>query len=411
MATVEPASVRRSFSALLVALLAAASLTACRRDTPEPDASGERPAAQDGPRILYYYDPMRPDVHFDEPGPSPFMDMPLVPKYAETSAPEGIAVSTTLVQTLGVRTAHPVRRTVVPEFRVPARVVADPWKQFRVQSRVDGWVERLHVRAIGERVAAGEPIADIHSPQLVQAQEELLLGGEAGGPAAERLRRLGIAEADIEAVRREGKTARRLPLRAPTDGIVTSLGVVEGSRVSQDTVVADLSARDVRWVEAQLLPAQKLRIGAAPSARFSMPGVAGRHWEGRASQWLPAADAVTQAVVARFRIEGAEDLPLGAVLDAQVRGEARGPALMVPADAVIRTAQGERVVRRTTAGRFAPVPVTAGERYGQEIELLAGLTEADLVVISGAFLLDAEASLQAGLDRMAGEDGARGGAP
>ncbi|MGH8049424.1 MAG: efflux RND transporter periplasmic adaptor subunit, partial [Arenimonas sp.] len=188
-------------------------------------------------KVLYYYDPMRPEEHFDKAGPSPFMDMQLVAKYATTESANdhGITVSAVIVQSLGIRTANPVQRDVQQTIRVPARVVADARGQARVQARVSGWIERLYVRAVGQKISAGTVIADIYSPDLVQAQEEMLLSAETAGPAAERLRRYGIADSDIQSIRRSGKVSRRLPLRATVGGVVTELGVREGSSVTPDT--------------------------------------------------------------------------------------------------------------------------------------------------------------------------------
>lgn len=364
------------------------------------DKTRARSANRENRRVLYYYDPMRPEVHFDKPGPSPFMDMALVPKYADTSDSTGVAVSAAMVQSLGIRTALPVRRQVRPSVRVPARVVADARGQARLQSRVSGWVERLAVRAVGQSVSAGSVIAEIYSPELVQAQEELLLSPDAAGPAAERLRRFGIAEADIEALRRRGKAVRRLPLRAPVSGVVTELGVREGSSVSPDTVIADLSARDAVWIEVRLFPAQKVALGDPLSARFTLPGLANRDWRSANGTVVPVVDPVTETLTVRFPIGDARDLPLGAALDAEIEGAARADVLLVPASAVIRTAQGDRVVVQRGANRFAPVAVTIGQRYGSELEIVAGIAVSDRIVTSGQFLLDAEANLQVGLTRM-----------
>jgi Cu(I)/Ag(I) efflux system membrane fusion protein len=369
---------------------------------PAPDATTAppAPASSDGRRVLYYYDPMKPDVHFDHPGKSPFMEMELVPKYAEETPSPGVAVNADILQSLGIRTAHPVRQDVRPSVRVPARVVADASGQARLQSRVSGWIERLHVRAPGQSIVAGAIVAEIYSPELVQAQEELLLGVDTAGPAAERLRRLGIADGDIQAIKRSGHAARRLPLRAPVSGVVTELGVREGASVSPDTLIMDVSARNAVWIEAQLFPAQQVGLGASLSARFTLPGVANREWRSSAGQVVPVADPMTQTLAVRFPISNRDDLPLGAVLDAEIEGSARSNVLLVPVEAVIRTTQGDRVMVEREANRFAAVPVRLGQRYGQQLEILEGLTETDAVVTSGQFLLDAEANLQSGLSQM-----------
>ncbi len=353
-------------------------------------------------RVLYYYDPMRPEEHFDKPGPSPFMDMQLVPKYAEAnaSADDGISVSASIVQSLGVRTANPVRRDVRTTIRVPARVVADARGQARVQARVSGWIERLYVRAVGQQISAGTVVADIYSPELIQAQEEMLLGAETAGPAAERLRRFGIPDVDIQAVRRAGKASRRLPIRATVGGVVTELGVREGSSVTPDTIILDLSARSAVWIEAQFFAAQKISLGNTMRARFTLPGLPGREWTSEQGAAVPVLDPVTQTLAVRFSINNSDDLPLGTVLDGEIEGASRSAVLLLPASAVIRTAQGDRVMVQHGKNRFMAMPVKIGQRYGNELEIIEGITITDRVVTSGQFLLDAEANLQSGLSRM-----------
>ena len=384
---------------------ATTSSVGSNKSTGQP-ANADQPSDSSGKRVLYYYDPMKPDVHFERPGKSPFMDMELVPKYAEDQKPGGVAVNAAVIQSLGIRTAYPVRRSVRPSVRVPARVVADARGQARLQSRVSGWVERLNVRAAGQSVAAGAIVAEIYSPELVQAEEELLLGVETAGPAAERLRRLGIADVDIQSIRRTGKAARRLPLRAPVSGVVTELGVREGASVSPDTLIVDLSARDAVWVEAQLFPTQHVSLGESLSARFTLPGLPEREWRSDAGRVVPVADPMTQTLAVRFPLSNRDDLPLGTILDAELEGAARPDVLLVPASAVIRTAQGDRVLVESGQDRFRAVPVQIGQRYGQQLEIISGLTTTDAVVISGQFLLDAEANLDAGLSQMGADDSA-----
>ncbi len=361
----------------------------------KPDGAGTK-------RVLYYYDPMRPEEHFDKPGPSPFMDMQLIPKYAQAnaSADDGISISASIVQSLGIRTANPVQRDVRTTMRVPARVVADARGQARVQARVSGWIERLYVRAIGQQISAGTVIADIYSPELIQAQEEMLLGAESAGPAAERLRRFGIADGDIQAIRRAGKASRRLPIRAAVGGVVTELGVREGSSVTSDTIILDLSARSAVWIEAQLFAAQKISLGNTMRARFTLPGLPGREWTSEQGAAVPVLDPVTQTLAVRFSINNSDDLPLGTVLDGEIEGASRSDVLLLPASAVIRTAQGDRVMVQHAKNQFMAVPIKIGQRYGNEIEITDGLALTDRVVTSGQFLLDAEANLQSGFSRM-----------
>ena len=278
--------------------------------------------------------------------------------------------------------------------------MADARGQARVQARVSGWVERLYVRAVGQQISAGTVIADIYSPELVQAQEEMLLGAETAGPAAERLRRYGIADVDIQSIRRSGKASRRLPLRTTVGGVVTELGVREGSSVTPDTMILDLSGGKAVWIEAQLFPAQKISLGNTMRARFTLPGLPGSEWLSDTGTVVPVVDPVTQTVAVRFSINNSDDLPLGTVLDGVIEGASRSNVLLLPASAVIRTAQGDRVMVQHAKNQFMAMPIKIGQRYGNEIEITDGLALTDRVVTSGQFLLDAEANLQSGFSRM-----------
>lgn len=410
-----PLSAPRPRSAWLLLALFGLTLSACDRSTPgdAAEAGTAAPAStaiDDAPptdRAVLYICPMHPHIRQHEPGQCPICGMNLEPQaapvaaVAETAAAAtGIEVGPAIVQSLGIRTTTAVRRDVRPSVRVPARVVADARLQTRLQARVEGWIERLAVRAVGQSVEAGAVVAEIYAPVLVQAQEELLLGAETAAPARERLRRLGIADRDIDAVLRAGVASRRLPLRAPVSGVITGLGVREGSSIDFDTLIVDIASRDAVWIEAQLFPAQLLHLGHSFSAHFRLPGAPGVGWYSSNGTVVPLLDPLTQTLALRFPMAGAADLPLGTVLDAEIAGEARTNVLLVPASAVIRSARGDRVVRVQSDHRFVPSAVRIGPRYDDSIEIVEGLDAGDRIVSSGQFLLDAEANLAAGLEQM-----------
>ena len=383
-------------------------LVGCGRDAapPAPTASAAAPVGQKAEAARIYVCPMHPHITSHEPGRCPICGMDLVLKaaptqtLAESSAEPAVVVSAAVRQTLGIRTATVTRRDVRPVVKVPARVVADAGGELRLQSRVEGFVERLQVRAVGTRLRAGSVVAEIYAPELVQAQEELLLGGDAVEAARERLRRFGIAEADIAAIRTAGVSSRALPLRTPAAGIVTAVEVREGSRVGMDDVIVAISTRAGLRIEAPLFPAQRPWLGSDIDAHFSLPGAPDLHWRGRDPQWLSVLDPTTQTLGLRFRIDDTDALAIGTLLDAELRGSLRTQVLLVPAAAVIRAAAGDRVLREQGEGTYAPVAVRIGHRFGDDIEIVDGLDEGDRVVVSGQFLVDSEAQLQSALSRL-----------
>lgn len=352
-----------------------------------------------------YICPMHPHVTQAEPGKCPVCGMDLVEHVVEVGgSANSISVSPTLQQSLGVRLVTPEFDSVRPSVRVPARVVADADRQLRVQARAAGWIEQLHVRAIGQRVHAGMVIAEIYAPELVEAQTELLLGAENATAAAERLRRLGIAEIDIAALQKSGEPRRSLPLRATASGLVTRIDVREGNRIEADTVLLELAPQRQVWIEAQVLPAQLAMLGEVRSAHVQQPGVGEAHWHLSDGEVVALVEPVTQTQAVRFAL-AADDAPaVGSWLDAELFGITREDVFLLPAEAVIRTHEGVRVVVATSDTHFEVRELELGQRYGERFEILEGIDEMDRVVASGQFLLDGETNLRFGLQRLQKEE-------
>ena len=164
---------------------------------------------------LYWYDPMRPDQHFDKPGKSPFMDMQLVPRFAAEAQTSVISIDPRILQNLGVRTAPVTHGVLTSSLRTTGSIEPDERRTEVVQVRTTGWVERLHVRAINETVTRGQLLAEIYSPELLAAQEELLLtrqsasaiesAGQLAQGARQRLLLLGMSAEQIARVEQRGE--------------------------------------------------------------------------------------------------------------------------------------------------------------------------------------------------------------
>jgi len=132
-------------------------------------------------QVLYWYDPMKPDQHFDHPGKSPFMDMQLVPKYPEGGATsEGsVRIDPTMVQNLGMRTATVEMGTLAGGLHVPATIGWDLRQATAISARADGVIDKLYVRAPFEHVTAGQPLASLIAPEWNSAAQEYLALGAA----------------------------------------------------------------------------------------------------------------------------------------------------------------------------------------------------------------------------------------
>jgi len=376
---------------------------------PAPQAASPAPESGDR-KILYWYDPMVPQQRFDKPGKSPFMDMDLVPKYAdEESGSGGVSIDPRVAQNLGVRTADAAIGLVQRRVEAVGSVVWNERATFVVQARSGGFVEKLYARAPLDPVAKGQPLVELLAPDWAAAQEEYLLlrgsGKEAGlaEAARNRLQLLGMSEEQIGLLEKTGRPQTRITLYAPINGVIAELGVREGMTVASGAMLFRLVDLSTVWVNAEVPEAQGawLRPGTAVEAR--VPSFPDQVFRGRVSAILPEVNAATRTLRARVELANPGGrLKPGMYATLGFAGGRGGKALLVPSEAVIRTGERSLVIVAEGEGRFRQQDVELGFESGGKTEIRKGLAEGDKVVVSGQFLIDSEASLRATGTRMEG---------
>jgi len=381
---------------------------------PAMPAEAAAPAAEPPPgrKVLYWYDPMFPQQKFDRPGKSPFMDMQLVPKYADEGGGDEstVAISPRVVQNLGVRTAEAKPGSLAPRLTAVGNVDWNERSVVLVQPRAMGFVEKLYVRAPLDPVRAGDPLVEILFPDWAAAQEEYLLLRRLASPDAEALRAaarqrlvlLGMGEDEIAAVEREGSARPRVTLRAPVSGVVAELGVREGMTVAAGTTLFRIAGLGTVWVVAEVPEAQAGMLAPGERAEARVPAYPDDVFAGRVSAILPEVNAATRTVRARIEIAN----PAGKLKPGMYATLALAPrgreGLIVPSEAVIKTGERSVVIVAAADGRFRPVDVEVGMESGADAEIRKGLKAGDRVVVSGQFLIDSEASLRSTLSRLEG---------
>ncbi len=360
---------------------------------------------EDGRRVLYWYDPMVPDQHFDAPGRSPFMAMDLVPRYAdEAPAAAGVRIDPGVAQNLGVRLAT-VERTSVARSVTAAGIISFNERNIAiVQARASGFVERAHARAVGDVVQAGAPIVDIRVPEWAAAQAEYLavrgMGGDIAQAARRRLAMLGMPASLVERVERDGAPRPVFTVTAPISGAITALDVRPGMTIMQGAPLATISGISPIWLVVSVPQGD---AGAArPGGRVTatLAAYPGETFSGRIESVLPAADAATRTIEVRVALDNRQGrLRPGMTAQVHIEGPDARPALVVPTEAVIRTGTRTMVIVANESG-YAPTEVQLGRQSGDNIEIRSGLSEGQRVVASGQFLIDSEASLSGALERL-----------
>ncbi|AFJ45167.1 efflux RND transporter periplasmic adaptor subunit [Shimwellia blattae] len=400
-----------SLAAVLIALGTGAGYWLGHTSSPSTAQPGANPAAtadNTGRKVLYWYDPMSPNARFDKPGKSPFMDMDLVPRYAdEGDEQNGVRISAAQQQNLGVRTARVTRRTMASHSDAFGTVATDERSVEAIPALASGVVEKLYVNATQQFVKRGEPLALLWYPQWAAAQQEYLavrrMGDSALTAAARaRLQLQFMPESVIRSAERHGKPQTRVTLTAPADGYISKLNIRAGTQVAAAQELFELSSLDPVWIVISYPENQASQITTGSKLEATTQSWPGKVFQGRVEELLPDLDVTTRTLQARVVLDNPQHL-LKPGMYLQTRLAQGGPApsvLAIPQEALIMTGSNNRVLVTKGDGWFTPVTVTAGRSQDGWTEITAGLSEGQNVVTSGQFLIDSEASLRSALPQM-----------
>ncbi len=373
-----------------------------QRMSATPGALAEQsPKTQDERKVLYWYDPMVPQQKFDKPGKSPFMDMQLVPQYAD-GATSGAAISIDpgLTQNLGLRLATVTRGALTSSLEVTGVLAFNERDVAVIQARTAGFVERVYARAAGDVLKANAPLADILVPEWAAAQEEFLALKRNGDAdllvaARQRLRLTGMPTALITQVERSGKTQPYLTLTSPISGVLQELDVRTGMTVAAGETLARVNGLSSVWLAVAVPESETGSIVVGQTVEARLPAFPGTVLKGTVSAILPETNPDSRTVRVRVELPNPDErLRPGLTAQVRLNHTTDQSALWVPSEAVIHTGRRTLVMLAEDAGRYRPVEVQLGQENDGKTAVLKGLQEGQQVVSSGQFLLDSEASLK-----------------
>jgi len=361
------------------------------------------PAAQPEtatPKVLYWYDPMEPAQHFDKPGKSPFMDMELVPKYAESGATVNtLQVDPVQVQNLGMRKTKVTRMPLHPQHDLPGTLRFNERNQAIIQLRAGGFVEKAWPLAPGDHVIAGQPIATFYVPEWLNTQNELLASTIINSPhlletLRTRLRLLGMPDALITQVEQTRKSETRVTITAPINGVIESLEIKTGMSLTSGQTLARITSIDSLWLDVAIPEADASSLHPGDTAIFYAANPNSLPLKGKIESLLPSVNNSTRTLTARVLLPNPNSiLKPGTSGHVMLSGTQSDMGLLVPTEAVIRTGKRTLVMVADSSNHFRPVVVTLGQEIGDQTVITSGLEEGQNVVTSGQFLLDSEASL------------------
>jgi len=408
-------------------------------------SDGTGSADKSGRKVLYWVDPMHPAYKSDKPGVAPDCGMKLEPVYADGGATPGadageqkpwdtsampagtVRITPEKRQLIGVTYGEAERRGGTRTIRAVGKVAFDETRIQHIHTKVEGWIDQVFVDYTGQLVRKGQPLITIYSPDMLASQRELLLAVKArdamkNNPlpiafdqsesllqaARRRLELWDLSDAQIDQVLKTGQPIKNVTLYSPIAGYVMDRKAFPQLKVMPETdlyTIVDLSRV---WIMADSFEYEAPNIHVGETATVSLQAVPGRAFTARINYIQPQVDPMTRTLKVRLDMDN-PGLVLKPDMYADVEFRVNLPVqLTVPAEAVLDTGERKTVFVDRGNGFFEPRKVTTGERSGDRIQILSGLTRGERIVTSGNFLIDSESQMQAAAAGMGGMAGMPG---
>ena len=406
---------RRSFTSGFPVKEAAAAEKGLKSGMIHPDT---------GKKIKYWVAPMDPTYISKEPGKSP-MGMDLVPVYDEEGEDKEptsvIRIDPVTMQNMGVRLARVERKPLVKNIRTYGSITYDERKIYTVNTKFNGWIEKLYVYFVGDQVKKGQPLFEIYSPELVTAQEEYLLaveqcGSLCGSPypsiregakrlieaSRTRLRYWDLTDGQVKQIESTGKVQKTLTIYSPASGVVIEKDAFEGHYVKtgeHQFVIADLS---IIWVDVDIYEYELPWIRRGMSAQMDLSYIPGKRFMGKVLYVYPFLEQKTRTAKLRLEFKNPDyKLKPGMYANVYLKSVIAKSSLVIPQEAVIDSGVRKVVFIYLGKGKFQPRDVKIGvEGNENEFQVLKGLHEGEEIVVSAQFMLDSESRLREAIQKM-----------
>jgi membrane fusion protein, copper/silver efflux system len=381
-------------------------------------------------KVLYYRDPKDPNYTAQQPGLNPDTGNQLDPVYADdlsTMEVGTIQITPEKQQLIGVKYEQVEAGGGSRTIRAVGKVAIDETRIGHVHTKLEGWIDKVFVDFTGQLVEKGQPLLTIYSPDMLASQRELLLAAKAktimrdsalpsGFDQSESLlqatrRRLelwDLSEAQINQVLKTGEPIKNITLYSPMAGYVTDRKAFPQLKVMPDTDLYTIVDLSHVWIMADVFEYEASNIRLGQTARVSLQALPGRVFNARIDFLQPQVDPMTRTLKVRLNMDN-PGVMLKPDMYADVEFIVNIPSkLTVPADAVLNTGEHKTVFVDRGNGYFEPKQVKTGEREGDRIQILSGLSVGERVVTSGNFLVDSESQMKAAASGMGGMAGMPG---
>lgn len=363
-----------------------------------------------------YTCPMHPQVVQDGPGSCPVCGMDLV----AVSSPQGegsdLMLSDSQLKLANITTQKVTMRSVGQTMAINAKLVVDEEKTVVISSRVAGRIEKLFLKETGRLVNQGEPLYEVYSETLLTLQREYLLTLEQNEKLGKEEKRYasflkaaegklllyGMSKRQIEQLATDRLVQQRITFLSPASGIIEEIVVAEGQYLNEGETLYRIGNLGTLWLEAELYPQETRYVKQGDKVAVRVVGFESESISATINFLSPEYRANSQVVIIRASLNN-PGLRYKPGMQAQVfLTHSARKALAIPTDAIIRDGRGTHLYVQTGHNTFQPRKVKTGVEDFEQVEIISGLQENEVVAVSGAYLLYSELILKKGTDPMAG---------
>ncbi len=395
---------RKSFiqKFVLMAMLPSVFIAACSEEKkPEAAAASKK--------LQTFTCPMHPQVIKNEMGTCPICGMDLVP-FEKNSNDKALKIDEKRQALANITTTVIGLNSLTGFKQLNGRLTVDPEQSSYISSRIAGRVEQLYVRETGVSINKGQALYQLYSEQLATLQQEYLMAiaqekqfqgdqieRQIVASAKQKLLLYGQSEAQVQQLAKTQKKNPLITFYAPASGIVAELSITPGQYVAEGSPILRLEGYGQLWVEADVYPNEAKQIKVGQKVKVVIAGWEDQPQEMTVNFLTPALQSGTQLSQLRGSIPNPKNQwQPGLQANVFVPSGARGNALTLPVDAVIRDGKGMHVWIKSGKDSFEPRLVKTGAENDNQVEIAEGLHEGDQVVITGAYLLYSEYILKKG---------------
>lgn len=365
----------------------------------------------------FYTCSMHPQIMEPHDGKCPICGMDLIPvtKNSSTASNE-INLSDQQIQLGNIHVDTIGKKRMGNETVLNAILNLDQTKLTSVSARLMGRIEKLYFKDIGDYIAKGSPLLDIYSEELNNSKQEYLLALERREvldnslinfdqviqSAKTKLLLWGMTESQVNALAKNKKTSPTTTVYSTESGYITALSVQEGDYISEGATVVELANLSTLWAEVQVYTSQLAQLNTSGMVTVQIPDLGGKELRGKIEFVNPEINADKRLSLIRVPIFNQNNqLKPGMAAYVIIKGQ-QSNLLSLPIDAVLRSGTGATVWVQTAKNTFKNKMVSVGIESNDMIEITGGLSDGEIVVTSGAYLINSEYIFKKGLSPVAG---------